>query len=183
MNNSTGIRKKLYNYFLNKEFNALDHKHQSINLDKAQSIVMMFIDDDLNKQKAILNFAKELNQQGKSVKMLAYIPAKETPEHLPYEAFSKKDIDWIFRPKSNNVNEFQNTPFDILFNFTSTTNKPLEYISALSRAKFRIGTLSENTLCYDLMVDCKSNSNITKIIEQMKFYLGKMNRKESLTFA
>ncbi len=183
MNNSKNIRQKLYTYFLNKELSALKNKHQSINLANAHSIGVVFQDDDLDKKKSILRFANELKAQGKTVKILAFIPAKETPENLPFDAFSKKDIDWIYRPKRNDVNEFQNTPFDILFNFDNNANRSLEYICTLARAKFRVGTLSANTNCFDLMVDCNAKANTNRIIEQMKFYLAKMNSKPVLALA
>jgi len=105
---------------------------------------------------------------------MAFLPEKEKQENLPFVHFSKKEMDWLYRPKESEVGEFIKKDFDLLLNLSTSTVVPLQYIAALSEATYRVGPASDRTDCYELMIDSSSKTTLTDFIKQMTFFLNKM---------
>jgi len=51
--------------------------------------------------------------------------------------FTKSDLNWYYKPKNHNTNDFMNARFDILIDLTLEEKFPLKYIVDLSRAKYK----------------------------------------------
>jgi hypothetical protein len=106
------------------------------------------------------------------VNILAFYNSKKTAINFNFPYFNKKDINWHFEPVSQNVNEFIQKKFDILINLVVGDCPPLEYVSALSNAHFRVGKYENNKMyCADMLIDIKGNSDINYLVEQVKRYL------------
>jgi len=74
------------------------------------------------------------------------------------------------------VNEFIYIKFDILINLCSTDSLPLEYISAVSSSKFRIGRYDrEKTYCYDFMINNERNASLDEFILEVDHFLENIN--------
>jgi len=88
--------------------------------------------------------------------------------------FNKKDLDWAFRPRGEAVSSFLQQPFDILIILDKHPTIPLEYVAALSKAKFRVGPLTGNTFCYELMIEATGAKDLKGFLNQVSFFLNKM---------
>ena len=89
--------------------------------------------------------------------------------------FNKKNLNWRLAPVGHTVESFIQRKFDILINLSVKEILPLEYISALSQANFRVGPYEKNkTYCYDLMIDTGEEKDLKNLIEQVKHYLHLM---------
>ncbi|MCL2328974.1 MAG: hypothetical protein FWC39_10760 [Bacteroidetes bacterium] len=92
------------------------------------------------------------------------------------EIFTKKDFTWYGTAKSETLEKFINTPFDMLIDLSVEQNFPLEYIVQLSKASFKIGRLNQSLL-YDFMIDIKNEKNIDYLIQQISVYLPSLKQK------
>ncbi|TAK41492.1 MAG: hypothetical protein EPO28_08545 [Saprospiraceae bacterium] len=72
-------------------------------------------------------------------------------------------------------------PFDLLLIFSQKEIVAVEYIAAMSQARFRVGRASEKTYCYDLMIDAPKEGGLQAFINQVVFYLKKMKPTSTAT--
>ena len=67
---------------------------------------------------------------------------------------------------------FERSPFDLMVNFSMEDCLPLEYISAVSLAKFRVGFNKDiQNSNYDLILISNEKSNISNLIQNLEKYL------------
>jgi hypothetical protein len=78
------------------------------------------------------------------------------------------------------VKNFINEKFDILINLNSGKCFPLKYISALSKARFRVGRYnSQNAVCFDMMIKLHGEPTLKTVVEEIENFLRLINRHES----
>lgn len=174
-------RAKIHGYFLEKELKNYQQAHYSMDLSSAQSIGILLDATELAGREVVLKFADNLRKQGKNVKLLAFFGGDAKVANFVFTHFTKKDLDWALRPKNQDVKKFMNTPFDILINLTPHGSLPLEYIAAFSKAKFRVGPSTEKTYCYELMIDTAAKKDLHSFIQQVTFFINKMNTTHEST--
>lgn len=149
-----------------------------VNLDNAQTIGILFDATELSARDIIIQYAEQLRKRGKrSIKLLGYFDDPTDSENYPFDYYNRKQVDWAFRPKGEQVQAFIKQPFDLLMNINSQSLIHTEYIAALSNAKLRVGPCTEHTYCYDLMIDLSPKAGLKQFIEQAETLLGKTNIK------
>ena len=75
-------------------------------------------------------------------------------------------------PKGEEVNRFIQKPFSILIDLNFDNCFPIEYISTLSNAKFKVGAngLYRDSIC-DMVISLEENKKLKYLIIQLKHYL------------
>lgn len=96
-----------------------------------------------NKQKLIEAFKKNANGQFK-VNLLVYRKKVKKDESVDYAFYTKNDINFSGSFSKGEIDNFVSFPFDLLVNYYDQGNTDLELISALSKAKFKVGFASVN---------------------------------------
>lgn len=163
------IRLKFYQLNLQKELKKRKQmERSSMSFDKAKNIGILFSKEQ---EETILKYVHQLrSKQNKKVVLLGFYPPSNTKEPLayPFDVYTIKDVNWKYCPKSAVAKSFMEQPFDFLINFMEQHTKHSDYIMTLSKAKFRIGTNSDNTDAYDLILDgaVDSPQKIIKILEK-----------------
>ncbi len=149
----------------------------SVNFADARTVGLLFDGTDLAQRERVIKFGKELEKQGKKVRLLGLMRTKEDTSNIAFPTFNLKDLDLALLPsKSSEAQDFMQREFDVLLNLTLTETIPLEYIAALSKAKFRVGPVTDKTVCYELMIDVSKNKTLDAFIKQAMLFLGKMNK-------
>lgn len=167
------LKKGLYQRKLRKCAKE-NRQRLSCNLDNARNIGILFNADSATDTQTVLSFKRNLQTQRKKVSVMAYKDVKELDEEEKYPVFCNKDLGLSQTPKKQEVLDFIQQPFDLLIALHADNCQPLEYISAASAAKFRVGHYRENkTDFYDFMVYGKSQS-LRAIIQQIENYLRKI---------
>ena len=149
-------------------------RRRAVTYESAQTIGILFDATELKHRETVLAFSKKLKERDKKVKLLGYFNNKQDVNAFPFKAFNKTEVDWLMRPKGETCESFMNTSFDLLIGIYEGNNLPLEYITALSKAHLRVGPYTDNTYCYDLMIDTDKR-DLENYIKQVEFYLNKMN--------
>jgi hypothetical protein len=168
------IRTRFHQQLLRKELPTRQAHRSSAFLENAASVGLLFEATVLEDRNTVLRFAEQLKSKGKKVKLLGYFNEKLKSGDFPFDHFDKKQLDWALRPKSETITNFANQTFDLLINVSPKTVLPLDYIAACSKARFRVGPFTENTFCYDLMIDQDEKKGLEEFLRQVQFYLGKM---------
>lgn len=168
------FKQKFYTRYLNKELNRVRTLRLSTNLEDANTVGIIFNASDEKQKKVVLKYAANLKTSSKKVELLGFFDTKEEIEDPGFTFFNRKNIDWFNRPKGEAVKQFMAQPFDLLINLSGKTNPPFDFITALSKASFRVGPPTENTYSCDLMIDTKNPEDLTNFIKQAEFFLNKM---------
>jgi hypothetical protein len=124
----------------------------------------------------LLRYAKSLKDKGKRVHLLGFFDdSGPINENFTFKHFSRRNTDWALRPNGEAVEEFIKKPFDVLLNLEPETKIHSEYIAAMSRARLKVGPCTENTYCYDLMIDTADKADLPKFIREIERVLEKTN--------
>lgn len=144
----------------------------SIRFEKAKRIGILFDTTNLDNQVFVENYVQMLRKGGKQVSLLAYVDDNQEHNNLPFKYYNQKHLSWDGRPNSPDVNQFMETPFDILLSLHIHDVQSLEYISALSNAHMRVGKYDDSKIdSYDLMIDNAKNDNLKHFIQQVDKHL------------
>lgn len=143
-----------------------------ITLQNAKNIGILFHAENIKNNDIIIEFSKYLKSLQKEVQLLGYLPKREFGFQYPFPFISNKDITWYGKPKGGTSGFFMNTPFDLIVNLSTEECLPLEYISAVSHATFRVGFDKEiENANYDLILIPKENKDISNLIQNLEKYL------------
>jgi len=125
-----------------------------------------------NAQFAEVNdFLASLEEDGKEVKTLAYIPKLEKGETPSFSHFTDKDFSSLGKWTKEEVEVFKNESFDYLISLDSTINKFSKNILATSKSKCRVGRYEEKTSNYfELMIN-HDGDNFRVFLEELYRYL------------
>ncbi|MGB0888566.1 MAG: DUF6913 domain-containing protein [Vicingaceae bacterium] len=171
------IQEKLGRYQLKKQQKRLQRNVKAFSLDKATTVGVLYNATNRNEAETVKKFIQYLKEERKDVLSLGYIHSKETADSinpvLSYTFFDTNDLSKTMVPQGNDVNSFINKPFSVLIDLNLKEDCfPLEYISALSIAKFKVGangSYREN-IC-DMIISVDDNPTLEYLIIQVKRYL------------
>ena len=131
----------------------------------------------------MVRFGDKVAQQNKSVHLLGLLPNKKLEslkEIYPDQRFiSQSELSWYRVPKKLASSRFIKNEFDILINMYLKESLPLQYISSLSKAKFRIGHYrKKNLYCNDFLIDLNGSKELDVLIELVEHFISKNNKNE-----
>ncbi len=165
------IQARLHNYLLKKETPSYQIARCSVSLEEAKSIGILFEATQPEAREAVLRFAKELKEQGKSVKLLAFFDNTLKSENFTFHYFNRKQLDLALRPGSQDVDHFKEQPFDLLLTLSNKSVLPLDYIAAHAKARFRVGPCTDKIFCYDLMIESSGKKDLPVFLKEVISYL------------
>ena len=100
-----------------------------------------------------------------------------TNPHQDSNTLTVKDLDFWGLPKKDKVDEFINIRFELLLNIALENNIILDYITALSQAKFKVGSSPNAKNYFDLNINIDENRTPMYLAKQQIFYLAQLNKK------
>lgn len=166
------LQRWLHFYFLKRKLKAHHMEHRATNLSEATDIGILFDASDPDKISIINTFADSLKRDRKKIVLLGFYNAPKKAINFNFSYFNKKNLNWHLEPQGDVVEEFIGRKFDILINAYIGENLPLEYVSSMSEASFRIGSFEkEKTYAYDFMIDLKGENNLQQLMNQYRHFL------------
>jgi hypothetical protein len=166
---------------LRKQLKSLNRDKRVHNFDSARKIgILLFLvsDNDFEQTIKLMGFLTEKNLE---VSLIAFYPGKDIPHKYlmrkNVHVFYKKEINWYGKPLMAYTNEFINKEFDILIDLSLVEVFPLKWIASLSKAKFKVGSLSYYGNPNDLIINIKTENNLEYFISQLKHYLYLINNR------
>lgn len=92
-------------------------------------------------------------------------------------SFGKKETNMFGFPKKGVADTFMEGGFDILMNITVNDCFPLDVVTAMSDAHFKIGRADGRLNFFDLSVDICKNRNSLYLAKQQIHYIEQFNKK------
>lgn len=185
------IKNRARAYYLHKKLSSMKRNRRLVSINAAGSVGILFELTDQNTYFALQKYLQKLQERKVRVKALGYDNNKVvTSQFLPvltFDFFKDKNLNWIGLPKSNAIQDFIETEFDICINIASENIFPLHYIAGLSKAKLKVGPFSqdisglgENDLIriYDILLRTEVNHNQADFLDTIHEYLTILNPKE-----
>jgi len=172
-------RTKLAYFVLQKKAKTIVRNKTFHNFDSAKSAGIIFDATFQNKYLATKAFMGYLANKGIDVNALGYVAEKSNMGYFPFQKdtqyFSLDTLDILEKPISQDVDNFIERKFDILINLCTDELYPIQYIIAMSKAKFKISK-KFNLNFSDFMLDIQGSTTIEDFIAQIKHYISALSK-------
>lgn len=96
-------------------------------------------------------------------------------EHLP-GSFNKKDTNFLGFPKKSVIDRFMEFEYDLLFLISLTPCFPLEVVTALTKAHFKIGPSTGPLDYLDLSINTGDNTSSLYLVKQQIYYIEQFSK-------
>ncbi len=171
--------KGLQQFVLRQKVSRLQRKVKVCNLATAKTALIVYETKE-GEEKMARNFARFLKEEGIKVETLAFYQLKNKKDQRPkdeleYNYFDKNDCNWLQFPSEKRIRKTIAKDFDLLIDLNLSNRFCLEFISSLSRAKFKVGAAEGyRTKSCDFTISV-SQAELSYLIEQIKVYLKMIN--------
>lgn len=181
----SSIKNVIGNYFLSLELKSLHRNKTFMNMEEAKTVGILFDATQPENFDLIKKYIIYLKDMKKRVRAIGFYNQKETPpmaySKLEYDFFTLKDLNWYNFPDNIYVRNFIEDEYDILLDLNIYDSFPLRYVSAVSKAKFKVGKKSpgnyrENNSTFDLMIDADASKGIKYFLRTIDTYLFIINK-------
>jgi len=162
--------------FRSKRINA-----NTLSFISAKSVAFVFNAEDPDFIMGIEKYAEQCKKKGKEIFLLGLNMKSKEILDFPFPCLNKKNIDWAGRPFGTIIDEWLNRPVDVVIHVSALGEEALEYITALTPAGLRVGPVTLQTSCYDLMLDVPANTSPQSFFKQMENLLGKIQVRNEPT--
>lgn len=175
------IRRTAGNYFYKKDIAKVRRNRNIQNLADAKKIGILYDATDEKTHNIICDFVKYFQENLKVVKAIGYVNYPRLPHYcfpkLSFDYFTKKDLNWYYKPRTERIQDFINEEYDIVIDLSMKDCFPLQYIAGLSHSKFKVGRYGNRYSCvYDFMLDVNENITLEKFIKECIHYLSILNK-------
>lgn len=163
---------KIAYYKLNKKIKAAKRQVELPHPEKIRKVGVVWQPGD----KPAFQYLHDYFTRGKVIfrNICVYEDHAGAPEDT--SIITSKDLNWLGLPKPGPVDDFIKTEFDILFNIAMEQNPVLDYVTALSQAKFKTGWSPEKRNFFDLNINIGNKQDALYLAEQQIFYLRQLNK-------
>lgn len=176
------IKSKVANYVFMREMKHQRRIPQTVSFGQAKKIGILYDSTNDKHFEIIKKAVKDIRGLQKDVHALGYYDKRELPNtrfaKLGLDFFTKKSLNWYMKPSHPVITNFIGSDFDILINLNIEKCFPLKYISAHTRARFKIGKYDKrNAFICDMMIHTEENITFGKLLDQIIHYLNLMKNE------
>lgn len=143
--------------------------------DRIKTIGLLIDESDFSQRDLILNELKSFNLDIQEVSVLIFKDKIKAKEVISPPFFSLKDITLTGKIVKPEVQNFVDTPFDLLINFFDEPKPSLTMIAKKSKAKFKIGFSSIDKRINHLIIHSETE-NIKEFLTESIKYLRILNK-------
>jgi hypothetical protein len=136
---------------------------------QTRTVGIIFTVEDKAKHSDIKDLIKRLEQDGKKVTVISYLPKDKANYEFLFDFFTDKDLSFWGNITSSVASRFADEPFDILYYLDTDPNPLILNLIAKSKAHLRVGKYWQNSQpFFELMIE--SEQGTKSLIEQMLKY-------------
>lgn len=167
------FKNKLITWLINRKYSELKRNIQAVNLAEVKTAGILWRIDDHEVFKSLVN---QLKEKGINVSSLCFA---DQPGSLQGETvFSPTDFSFFGKLKNSEVETFIDQKLDLLIDISLATEVEIQYVRALSKAKFKAGWSEASPDYFDLSIDISNNKKAAYLAEQLIHYLNEINKKQ-----
>ncbi len=127
-------------------------------------------------EKPAVQFLREYFQQQGVIFRDYCIFDKDSNPMAKANSLAVSDLNWWGIPKTDKMGNFMEINFDLLLCIALEPNYAVDYITALSNAKFKIGSSPDDDNYFDLNIKIGENKDPIYLAKQQIFYLAQLNK-------
>lgn len=170
------IKQSAGKYIFYRKLNNLKRNKKLVNLNEAKAVGIVYNVTNQEIFRKVKLLIKDLTTTKRQVMAVGFVNKKSIPNYCvaAYSGyyFDQKDLNWFGGPKNDYIKEFINKEWDILIDLTMEDVFAIQFISGLSKSRFKVGRYSEShKKYYDLMIKVNNSLSIDAFIEQILHYL------------
>ena len=180
------IKNTIANYFLKQELKSVhrERKPNKFNFNEVKTVGILFDATNTEDFEIVKRYVVYLREYKKKVKAIGFFSTKDTPaltySKLEYDFLSTKELNWMGKPSSAIIKNFIEEEYDLLIDLNVHDHFPLRYISALSKAIFKVGKYNEKDVeIYDMMIDADNTKTVKYFLRQVDTYITMLNKEQS----
>ncbi|WP_445738086.1 DUF6913 domain-containing protein [Mariniflexile sp.] len=144
-----GFKQKSIKKRINK---LLSVEHENVNNDTIESIGVILNIDEIDDFEWFNGLATHLNVHLNKLKIIAFSANKKETLKSWDVCFDPKDFGWFGAIKNSELQAFLDTRFDALISYYEADVTELKLLTALSKAKFKIGISGCDERLNDLII-------------------------------
>lgn len=168
---------------LKKDLRRKNSAHVTVGFSEARRIGILYDATREEDFETVKEYIKKLRTDYKK-DMLAMgfvnknkLPKEQFPQY-GLDFFTRKELNFKMVPIDPIVHNFINERFDILIDLHASGIFPLQYIAAMSNARFRVGRYDKrNVNSYDMMINIRGLGGIKQMIEETEHFLRKLDKQ------
>ncbi|GAA4302794.1 DUF6913 domain-containing protein [Aestuariibaculum suncheonense] len=149
-----GFKEKSNKKYLNK---LLNERQGRVDDSKIESLGIIFNYDEAENFEQFRILADKLNVRPDRLKIIAFSQREIELQSTWDVCYNFKDFGWKGSVNNSELQAFIKTEFDALVSFYSKDVLELKLMTALSKAKFKIGVLQNDERLNDLIIKTKMN--------------------------
>ncbi|MGC1392345.1 MAG: hypothetical protein WA816_15020 [Bacteroidales bacterium] len=175
------IRLKIGDAILRNKIAHTKRKIHYSNISEVKNIGIVWDASKIEDFTCLSKFYQKMHENKTDVKIMGYFPGNNLPNQLTAVRFlsiiKKEELNIFYHPVSSDSNSFVGRRFDVLIDLNFKKLLPLQYISSLSNAGFKVGLFDSDNgnTPFDLMMDLKSPVNVEDYLNQVIHYLEMIN--------
>jgi len=175
------IRLKIGDAILKNKIAGAKRKRYYSKLNQVKNIGIVWDASKIDDFACLSRFCQKMHESKTDVKILGYFQGKNLPNQFTAVRYlsiiKKEELNIFYLPVSSDTNSFVNNRFDVLIDINFNKLLPLQYISSLSNAGFKVGLYDSETgnNPFDLMMELKSPVNVENYLNQVVRYLEMIN--------
>jgi len=174
-----GLKKVFQKWVLSSAIKSNGRKKVFNNLSKMKHVGIVFERNNDTTAQLVAKLAKFLHDQNIKIEVIAYVNLKKPTDELAQKKsltlFYKKDLNWIGKPKSDEIQNFIRNKFDLLIKADFSHSFPIEYICAASQAALIAGPNDDLRNIYDFIIEVQ-NDSMNDFHQQLIHYLSIINQ-------
>ena len=141
--------------------------------DRLQKVVVIWQPSQVN---ALQYLKEKFNQPHHQISSFCVFEENNKPETENY-FLTSDDLNWWGLPKHEKTDDFFSQRFDLLLNVALQQNLVLDYLTALTHARFKIGWSPNKHNYFDLNINIGEKQDALFLAQQQIFYLRQLNKK------
>ncbi len=174
------IRLFFSRFILEQQFKRINRHKKFNNLRNAHKIAIVWDGSNIADFKAITDFFQEMQKRNIQVDVVCYYPKTVLPDEYTLIRYltciKQSDLNFLLIPKSDDIDEFINTPYEILIDINNNNYFPVKYVTVMSRAQFKVGAESSTYRDkLDMTIKMTKEYDPAYYLQQVKYYLEMIN--------
>ena len=170
------ILKGLKEKSIKKNLNSiLNNREADFNSNKIESMGIIINADETQDLEAIKTIATALQIRPNKLRIIAFTTSKKEETYSWETCFNPKDFTWNGKINNVELQGFLDTEFDVLISYYSKDVLELKYVTAASKAHFKVGIFQLDKRFNDLIIKTEL-TNIEAFKAELTKYLKVLNK-------
>jgi len=166
------FKEKSNRKYINK---LLDAPQVANSSNKVSTIAVLLYLDDFTDFEVFRQYFKELDLTSPKHKVIAFTKDDKYESNQWDTHFNPKDFGWKGKINNIDLQSFIDESYDCLISYYKKDVLELDLITAMSKAKFKVGLSRGEERLYDLIIDVKPKE-IEVFKKELKKYLNILNK-------